>query len=678
MRISATRASEVWSRRAAAVGRRLPVVLLLVLVTAARTSVAAPEPLLMPGKTSLFQRVLTRPGAVTRASPGADAPVRARVPPLSVFFVYERRTLAGQEWLELGSNSRGETQGWIRAEQAIDWKQTLTVAFTNPADREPALFFRDRDRLVHLMESEHLLRDVDRYRASIRKGEIPAEFPVISIEPETYVDPNKNFYLLPILGFDEVYLETGHTARVLNVAAVTLHEGEEDLLGKARMARPAPPDQRLLKDYRAAIVFVIDTTSSMGPYIDRTREAVRRIYRQLKGSTWGRNLSFGLVAYRDNLEAAPGLDYVSRIVADLGDGRDETAFFTKVGQVVPASASSKGFNEDAYAGVFDAIKHIDWRGYAGRFIVVISDAGARRANDPLSRTKLGAERVRLLAQDQDRAAGGAKIAIYALHLLTREGRHTHANAARQFRTLSRWGDAGSLYFPVEGGSVASFGAQVDALASSLMGQVENAGQGRLIELPVAAEVSELERKTALVGRAMQLAYLGRVTGSEAPRLIDAWVADRDFVEQARKTLEVRVLITKNQLSDLQETLQAIVQAGQRTYMSAKDFFAQLRSAAATLARDPDKVNRVQVRRLADVGLVGEWLDDLPYRSQIMNITETRWLKRSYAEQQEVLDAVEEKIVLYQQIHDDTDRWIGLSADGSMGDAVTTMALDALP
>ena len=113
-------------------------------------------------------------------------------------------------------------------------------------------------------------------------------------------------------------------------------------------------------------------------------------------------------------------------------------------------------------------------------------------------------------------------------------------------------------------------------------------------------------------------------------------------------------------------------------MSAKDFFDQLRGAAAALARDPDKVNQVQVKRLADVGLVGAWLDGLPYTSQIMNLTEDRWLSRSYAEQQEVLDVIEEKIRLYRKVHDETDRWIDLAPARPDGESVTTMPLDSLP
>jgi serine/threonine-protein kinase PpkA len=346
--------------------------------------------------------------------------------------------------------------------------------------------------------------------------------------------------------------------------------------------------------------------------------------------------------------------------------------------VEAANASSRGFNEDAFAGVYDAIESIDWRGYSGRFVVLITDAGARDANDPLARTHLGAERLRLLAQEKDQAAGGGKIAIAVLHLLTREGRQTHQFAATQYRALARWGDAGDLYFPVEGGSVDAFGAQVDALADALVTQLEGIRAGRLLQVPEGPQASDVERKTALVGRAMQLAYLGRETGSRAPRLIDAWVSDRDLTDPAQKALDVRVLISKNQLSNLQETLEAIFAAGERTTMSAKDFFGQLRGAAAALARDPDRVSALQVKRLADVGLVGEWLDDLPYTSQIMNLTELRWLSRSYAEQQEVLDVIEEKILLYRRIHDDADRWVDLSGRGSKGESVTTMPLDALP
>ncbi|MBK1642382.1 hypothetical protein CKO12_10930 [Chromatium okenii] len=659
------------------------------------------EALPMAGKTGLYQRVLTRPGAQLQPQPGTSASSGGvALPPLSVLYVYGRQRVAGQDWLEVGAAARNGAQGWLPAPTAMDWKQTLTVAFARTAAREPTLFFRDHDGLTKLLESERLVPEVNALRSTIKSGQFPADFPVLAQEPDTYIDPNQQFYLLPILGFEELYLDTGHTTTLLNVAAVTLNPpnppfpkgGSDASFSNGGFSKSpsvekgtssSPPFEKggaggIPSDYRTAVVFVIDTTISMGPYIDRTRDAVRRIYNQLKGSPMGEALSFGLVAFRDNTDAAPGTEYVSRIVANLSDGRDPAEFMTRIATVKEAQTSNQGFNEDAFAGVYDAIEEIDWRGYAGRFIVLITDAGARDAKDPLGRTKLGAERLRLLAQEKDQAVGGGKIAIATLHLLTPEGKHTHAGAAAQYRALSRWGDAGELYFPVADGAVEAFGAQVDTLADALLQQIKGIRSGQMIAATDDPKATAVQRETARVGRAMQLAYLGRERGAQAPRLLEAWIADRDLLDPTQKTLEVRVLVTKNQLSDLQETLEAILKAGEGTFMTPKDFFGQLRGAAAALARNPNQVSQVQVGRLADVGLVGEWLDDLPYTSQMMNLTEARWLARSFAEQQEVLDAIEEKIQLYRRIHDDTDRWISLAPDAPKGEMVTTIPLDALP
>ena len=675
--------------------RPLLPVLLFGLVLAVPVLQGAPAPgvreaLSIPDKPGLYQRVLTRPDARLRDAPGGAATGPA-LPPLAVLYVFDRRAAAGKDWIEVGAAAAGAAQGWLEAGQAIDWRQTLTLAFTRTSNRDPALFFRDRDRLTTMLDAEDLVPQVDRLRAELKTGKLPADFQVIAKEPDTYIDPNKQFYLLPILGFEQVYLQSGHETMLLKIAAVTLQAGEQDVLAAggesptaakaatkaATKARPKPAEPRPA-GYRAGVVFVIDTTVSMGPYIDRTRAAVRRIYDKLRGSPLGDRLSFGLVAFRDNVDVAPGLEYVTRMVATLADGRDPATFLSKVAGVEEARVSSKSFDEDSFAGVQDGLERIDWTGFDARYIVLITDAGGRDAKDPLGRTGLSAERLRLLAQEKDQSGGGGKVAIAVLHLLTREGLQDHAKAALQYRALSRWGDAGDLYFPVEGGAVDAFGKQVDTLADALLRQLESAASGRPIEVPEGPKADPVERKTALVGRAMQLAYLGRETGSRAPRLIEAWTTDRDLLDPTQKALEVRVMLTKNQLSNLQETLEAILAAGQRTYMSAKDFFDQLRGAAAALARDPDKMNQVEVKRLADVGLVGAWLDGLPYTSQIMNLTQDRWLSRSYAEQQEVLDVIEEKIKLYRKVHDETDRWISLAPAAPAGEAVTTLPLDSLP
>ena len=129
----------------------LGAVLIGVGLVAAADAATGRQALPMPGKTSLHQRVLTRPGAALRDAPGATTQPGAEVPPLSIFYVYDRRSSQGADWLELGAAAADAATGWLPAADVIDWRQTLTVAFTRNADRDPALFFRDRGFLLWLL-----------------------------------------------------------------------------------------------------------------------------------------------------------------------------------------------------------------------------------------------------------------------------------------------------------------------------------------------------------------------------------------------------------------------------------------------------------------------------------------------------------------------------------------------
>ena len=54
-------------------------------------------PLLIDGKKTLFQRVLTRPSAALAAKPGEA--LGKTIEPFTVFFVYERTDQGGKPWL---------------------------------------------------------------------------------------------------------------------------------------------------------------------------------------------------------------------------------------------------------------------------------------------------------------------------------------------------------------------------------------------------------------------------------------------------------------------------------------------------------------------------------------------------------------------------------------------------
>ena len=637
--------------------------LLLVLLAALLGLNAVPAhadraPLLQDGKKTLYQRVLSRPGA--RMVPVPEAAGGSALAPLSALYVYARQQAGGQSWLEVGADSTGKATGFVREADTVAWKHTLTLAFTNPANRDPVLFLKDRDATLQLLDNAH---QIPQLAMLARAGKVPADSKVVAVEPDTFVDLQKQFYLLPILEAGTSMLPSGFKVRTVKVASVT------------REAAPASPGRRVdsiqaLGDFRSAVVFVVDASTSMQPYIDRTIQAMQDIYGRIEAAKLNDRVRFGLVAFQDDPGKIAGMDYLSRIFANPNATADRSQFFGALGGLRATRSSTRAFAEDSYAGLDQAIRKIDWRGFGGRYIILVTDASAREGGSPLASTGLSTEQLRQLGRENG-------IAIYALHLLTAEGKADHARAKAQFETLTTFQNVGALYFPVEAGDAERFKAQVRHLAELLVEQVRTI-QTAPAPAAAAGGADRLESSVAQVGLAMRLAYLGTVEGSTAPTMFEAWAADRDPRKPDVATFSVRVLLTKNQLSDLQATLRRIVAAGEKGQIDPGDFFNQLRSAAAAMGRDPAKVGSAQARDLESLGLMGEYLDGLPYQSKVMSLDQDGWTRLSVGQQQALIDEIKSKINLYQRFHDDSDRWVMLAPGSSPGDAVFPVPLDSLP
>jgi serine/threonine-protein kinase PpkA len=651
----------------------------------ATTAVAAGKPLLQAGKKTLFQRVLTTPGCQLVDSPGAGS--GREQPAFSRFYVYERKKVGNTEWLHLGPDSFGKLNGWMNADCTVEWKMQMTLAFTNPAGRDPMLFFRKRDTLDQILASPEpaaVLKPIRDKLAS--QGRAPQ---VVAQEPEYAVDLQHNFYLLPVLDAEEIMTEEGFRVRELNVASVSKPSEKP---GGGQQASPERTEH-MLKGFTAAVVFVIDSTLSMGPYIDRTREAIRKVYTHIEQEHLLDKVKFGLVAYRSSIKAVPRLEYVSKLFVDPSTVKDGRDFLAKATELKQATVSSKFYDEDAFAGIMQALDDVKWNEFGARYIVLITDAGALNGDESLSSTGLNADQVRLEAKYRG-------VAIYVLHLKTPSGVKDHASAAAQYNDLSLNPYLNKpLYYPVEAGDLNSFGKKVDSLAAAISSQVkaaysgENAAGSALGADPEydnpaksdekpgakpAAQDDHLLQDAALLGHAMQLAYLGEVTGAAAPPVFQAWVSDRDLVQQNIPTTEVRVLLTKSQLSDLSDVVKHIADAANEGLISPTSMFAQLRSVAATMGKDPNQLQQKSSTNLAELGLLGEYLEGLPYKSDVLSLDEQTWESWKGLDQEKFIRRLNTKIKYYQRYNADVDRWVSLAEGSDPRDHVYPVPLEALP
>ncbi|MCC6719361.1 MAG: VWA domain-containing protein [Acetobacteraceae bacterium] len=607
------------------------------------------EALLIPGKRSLRQRVLTRPGAAYRAQPGGPAGA-APPSPLTPLYVFARQAGPdGKQWLEVGATSRGATLGWLGEEQSIPWLHTMTAAFHNPAGRERTLFFRDRDSLLAMLGGATPVAEAHQLAAAAQRTPRPADFPVVALEPAEHIDIKRQFYLLPILQAESVSLQDGREYRMLEVASIPLADD-----GPAQQA-----------PFSVGIAFVVDTTLSMDPYINKVRAALSEFVRATAAEP-GAPTRYALVGFRNNLTRQPRLEYLNRIFARFADSTDAEGFIRKIADIKATTVDSLSYNEDSFAAIAEAIDALDWGDIQGRVIILVTDAGSLAANDPLSGTHMGPGEL----GNKARAAG---IALMVLHLRTPQGASNHGFAERQYTALTAvpLPTLGPQYFPVPNGDPEA----LDRTVRDMLGKLRAVRTDQ-----AAAQASRTppnpQDRAAMVGYALRLAWLGRQDRAAAPDVVRAWAADGYKGTNPPECLEVRVLLSRNQLNDLAQSLRFIIDQGRANLLDSNAMFDRLQTVAAHLARDPEALRQRGLESLG--GILGEYLDGLPYVSDIATLDRATWRNMGGGAQTELLDTLESRLRLYQDFNRTPELWKSFDGGRDAGEAVYPVPLSALP
>jgi hypothetical protein len=176
-------------------------------------------------------------------------------------------------------------------------------------------------------------------------------------------------------------------------------------------------------------------------------------------------------------------------------------------------------------------------------------------------------------------------------------------------------------------------------------------------------------------------YLQKESGQPLPAVFDAWMVDRDFFNPERSAVDVRVLLTRDQLSDLKNVMQQVLELAEEGVLSPQNFIDDLKSLAATVSRDPSSVagsTSGAGTNLADMGYMREYIEDLPYTGEVMDLTLETWEEWSAKGQIEFMYRLEGKINYYQALHDHTDLWVTPGGGPVNGNSVFPVALDLLP
>jgi serine/threonine-protein kinase PpkA len=656
---------------------------LLALALTGLSPVRAAEPLREEGDTGLFQRVLTLPDAILRQSPRPDSGIlQDDLPIFTIYYVYDRvSTESGTGWVEVGTDPNGDVAGWIQRDFLQDWKTMLVMQYAPRGQRERVLFFRERDDLADLVQSPFVTADVmDHYSAISEGTHDRARF--AAIETAKAVDYRNEPYLMPIIGWKRDAFDNGADVTLLHVASVNVQESQPNEEPEFDELEEQQPE---LAEFKLGIVFVIDTTSSMQPYIERTYETVRGIYGALEENGHLDRVNFGLVAYRDSIEHDERLEYVTRVYQPLDPKSPPDEILRNIEHVTAAEVSTLDFYEDAYAGLSEALA-LDWSSYDARLIILITDAGAREGTDRR------ASQQGVIAGSVQREARLKNVAIIPIHLLTSSGEKAsdQIRAEGQYRTFSETGDINvDKYLALDAESPDKFNEQITAFANDLQSAVGKIASGKLedpdkaAEEDAGAEDQGNEGQTDLGDIVMnelfrsQVEYLGARAGETAPRFYRAWAAQLDLADPSRKALEVRVFLTRNELSTLSQALEAILNSMEESQPDPDTFFDRLRSLAANMSVDPSRSGSDEFDNLAESGLLPGYLKALPYKSKILSMTKDTWIQMQASEQEDLIDDMFFKLLEYEGLYEDQDNWKDLGS-GDPALAAYPVPIEFLP
>jgi hypothetical protein len=616
-------------------------------------------------------RVLPRPLSNIYADPStASAIVQRNVPAFRPMLALDRQDVNLDDpkepkgWYRVGPN-RDTSRGWMQAKDVIEWKQAMVVSYSHPGigprKRRPVLMFTDR------IKAEDALKDQAaalQLYDKLGRGEVPDG--VISREPDRFLDIKKTFYMLPII--DHVEIPGATDAHVLKVTAAVPN----------RRARPGelcttdhPNFAKCIAESGGGsgaslsvdVVYVIDMTDSMQPFIEAVRDSMfesAQKFSEVAGST--DRIKFGLIGFRDSVEKWPENEFVVKNFTErLVDGTQFVALLrgarAKAGGDVP---------EAVFAGVETAI-NTRWDEKAVKMLVLVGDASSHERPDPLATSNYTAPELRRFADDK-------LISIAAIYIKNPNQTSDWAKGTDQFKTLAQ-NPGGPAFRAAE--PKADPREQADEIkqsvfeATSVITQkvrdMVRAGAGA--EIAKAAADSENPMIEAFENGLV--VYLG--SGVEPPRDITVWMSDRDVTNPALRALDVNVLVSRKDLEDLATGLTNIMTAYDTMDAVGSTWFQQLSSMSGLAAVGQLPLSTA----LKDSPLVPKWVAGLPYKSDIMELTFDRFDSLNGPDRERRVERIKGLILTYKQFLA-SDGWIQLQEGDGPDARVFPLPLTALP
>lgn len=424
--------------------------------------------------------ILKEDSPIYRAASTSSEAVE-KVEQFSFLFVFEP-SVAASDFYYVGKEPR-RALGWIPQSRVTLWDHRECIKFTPLYDRLPAKVYANFEDL----------------KTSLTSGPM-ARVQGLAEEPDGI--SNRQFaMLLPVLsrriaGAGNGALEVAYVSANLPQPMINPNAGTNHVANSSAM------------NY-LDILFVLDTTISMSPYIAPTKEILDRITQKVIGMREG-GVRVGLLSYRDKGDAEFVTKWYSPMTANLSDVQ------TILREQVRVGAGNLDVSEAMFDGLHTGITETNWFKGAGlRVIILVGDASGHpvgHVNNPH----------RYTLDKMIEAAAANAVRIISLKIVSKfaDDNKIHEEQLQKLAEGRTSGDRGSYLQVNISGTMAQ--DYVEQVASSVETEI-----ARLLRL---IDVAQKRMPVSTLGRgdrAIILKNISRSAGSAEPQFSTGWLSEKN-------------------------------------------------------------------------------------------------------------------------------------------------------
>ncbi|ANU38496.1 DUF1318 domain-containing protein [Vibrio scophthalmi] len=606
---------------------------------------------------SNISRVLTKQFAKLYVTPTESAEiVRDNLPLYEAFgVVAKEKDSSGTLWYQVTedyvpkqkpSNWDPEVIGWISEKDAISWKRALVMRFTNSLSRAPSVFFKTAEDAVALMKADKMVRkqELDQLYSDFESGTVDRTSGALAIEP-VVGQGQEQIVMYPLLDFyeptsGELYMD-GQFARLLEVAAQT-RNGENN--------------QGVNGNLPIDIVFVMDLTSSMQPYLEQLMVVIK----QFAMDSDGRDIRFGFVGYKDKDKKFAFT--VKQFTSNVMKPRDFVKVLSKV-KARETPVKTDDIPEAVMSGVNLALDSQQWRDNSAKVIILVGDAPGREDVFPVKelRDKSYVRNIPIFSLFIDRSKGAPKYAKlgkkqYEDLSSTYEGAY---GTSREIPHLT----------VINGGSPDDFAQTVASGLKEARDTFDSIASQHV-------QLGEME-EGSVAELLFQQADLLLADTSMPDNAVVGWVSDKVMTSSGREALAPMILLNEAELDELEQRVRELKDIGELALRgdsgTTLDFFDLVSDNTRFTIVDPSAVN------FRDAFSAPLGINSLPYDSDIMATTREEF--HSMDRVQSFVRAMNNKLRHYEDLkrqQGNPDVWKKLSTGTSERDRVVGVELNQLP